>query len=89
MYIVCSYMQTLKDWFTVIMWPFLPNDYFVWYSFSGPSVLNIFREDDAIARATGDFIPGQYIFELQVWDAESLTSKKTLTVDVQDKPSGN
>lgn len=68
---------------------FLPDDYFVLYSFSGPSALNIFREDEAIARATGDFIPGQYIFELQVWDAESLTSKKTLTVDVQDKPSGN
>lgn len=49
----------------------------------------MFREDEAVARATGDFIPGQYIFELQVWDAESLTSKKTLTVDVQDKPSGN
>lgn len=58
-----------------------------WDQKDGPSVLNIFREDEAIARATGDFIPGQYIFELQVWDAESLTSKKTLTVDVQDKPS--
>ncbi|XP_011436290.3 CAP-Gly domain-containing linker protein 1 isoform X2 [Magallana gigas] len=58
-----------------------------WEQKDGPSVLNMFQEDEAIARATGDFIPGQYIFELQVWDAESLTSKKTLTVDVQDKPS--
>lgn len=49
----------------------------------------MFRGDEAIARATGDIVPGQYIFELQVWDAESLTSSETLTVDVQNKQSGN
>lgn len=49
----------------------------------------MFREDEAIARATGDFIPGQYTFELQVWDGEGLTSSKTLTVDVEDKQAGN
>lgn len=59
-----------------------------WEQKDGPTILQMFRGDEAIARATGDIVPGQYIFELQVWDAESLTSSKTLTVDVQNKQSG-
>lgn len=61
----------------------------IYFFFSGPTILQMFRGDEAIARATGDIVPGQYIFELQVWDAESLTSSKTLTVDAQNKQSGN
>lgn len=59
-----------------------------WEQKDGPTSLQIFREDEAVARAAGDFIPGQYTFELQVWDEENLTSRSTLTVDAQNENSG-
>ena len=58
------------------------------FNISGPTDLQLTHADEAIATATGNFIAGQYIFELQVWDDESLTSKMKLHVDVRDSNSG-
>ncbi|XP_022316314.2 uncharacterized protein LOC111120002 isoform X2 [Crassostrea virginica] len=59
-----------------------------WEQTDGPTNLQLTHADEAIATATGNFIAGQYIFELQVWDDESLTSKMKLHVDVRDSNSG-
>lgn len=60
----------------------------LFFIISGPTNLQLTHADEAIATATGNFIAGQYIFELQVWDDESLTSKMKLHVDVRDSNSG-
>ncbi|XP_061191843.1 uncharacterized protein LOC133200114 isoform X2 [Saccostrea echinata] len=59
-----------------------------WEQISGPTSLKITQQDEAITTATGHIVAGQYVFELQVWDEENLTSKAQLTVDVKDKDSG-
>ncbi|XP_062612960.1 uncharacterized protein LOC134274740 isoform X2 [Saccostrea cucullata] len=58
-----------------------------WEQKNGPSKLKLTEQDEAIATATGHIVAGQYVFELQVWDDENLTSKAQLTVDVKDKDS--
>ncbi|XP_048757548.2 uncharacterized protein LOC125667910 isoform X3 [Ostrea edulis] len=50
----------------------------------GGHPLEIAQTDEAATAASGDIVAGQYMFELQVWDEENLSSTMKLFVDVED-----
>lgn len=57
---------------------------FIFCRFFRGHPLEIAQTDEAATAASGDIVAGQYMFELQVWDEENLSSTMKLFVDVED-----
>ncbi|CAH1773019.1 unnamed protein product, partial [Owenia fusiformis] len=59
---------------------------YVWEFVNGPSEGGIQDENEALTRACGMDVGGEYTYKLTVFDIEGLESSDTVTITVRDKP---